>query len=125
MSDGGKTTCRHPRARGEDPTATGFNPLYADSPAATGGRGTGIEGRQHYKVAASDETCIYAEVFPIRSAGNGLDRRCSSAKLCGYFICPLTALFLALGAFVLAVLLLTGILTPLSPSKVLTRPLIR
>ena len=114
MSDGGKMTGR---ARGEDPTATGFNPLYA-------GRGTSIEGR-HNKVAASDETCIYAEVFPIRSDGNGPERRCSSAELCGYFICPLTALFLALGAFVLAVLLLTGILTPLSRSKVLTRPLIR
>lgn len=123
MSEGGKATGRHPR--GEDPTATGFNPLYAGPAAATGGRRrTGSEGRKGVEVAvASDEESIYAEVFPTRrtSSKDGPERRCGStgcAELCGYLICPLTALFLALGAFALAVLMLTGVLAPLEHTKV-------
>lgn len=118
MSDGGKT---RPRARGEDPTATGFNPLYADGPAAaTRGRRSASHGRKGLKaVAGVEETSVYAEVFPARSAEGGRGR-CSSAELCGYLICPLTTVCLALGAFLLAVLLLTGVLRPLAPSKVLS-----
>ena len=125
MSEGGKVTARHPR--GEDPTATGFNPLYAGPAAASGGRRRkDSEGRKDVEVAvASDEESIYAEVFPTRYAPSraGAERRCGGtgcAELFGYLICPLTALFLALGAFAFAVLMLTGVLAPLGHSKVRT-----
>ena len=123
MGDRGGTGGGRPRARGEDPTATAFNPLYAgrSAGAASRGRGAGSEGKKGSEAEVwSDEELIYAEVFSARfgSADGGQERRCSSAELCGYLICPLTAVGLALGALVLAVLLLRGVLTPLELSKV-------
>ena len=123
MGDRGGTGGGRPRARGEDPTATAFNPLYAgrSAGAASRGRGAGTEGKKGSEAEVwSDEELIYAEVFSARfgSADGGRERRCSSAELCGYLICPLTAVGLALGALVLAVLLLRGVLTPLELSKV-------
>lgn len=123
MGDRGRTGGGRPRARGEDPTATAFNPLYADrsAGAASRGRGAGSEGQRGAEAEAwTDEESIYAEVFSVRFgfAEGGRDRRCSSAELCGYVICPLTAVGLALCALALAVLLLRGVLMPLEPSKV-------